>query len=223
MRTDTSTTNTDLQEIEASNRILTAANVITFARLCLIPVSVALLLQGHDIAAGLLFGLTAATDFVDGMVARKTNTVTKLGQILDPLVDRALIIAAVVSLLIVGRLPLWIVILVLLRDAYLIIGGSYLMGKRGIRVPVSYIGKVGMWFLCIGFAGLLLNVPILTGLGLCDYAFLPGFNSDPYCAFIWFAYIGLIISLTVTIIYTIRGIEALSHQNAESQGVADGK
>ena len=152
MRTDIITTNTNPQDIEASNRILTAANIITFARLCLIPISVALLLQGHDIAAGLLFGFTAATDFVDGMVARKTNTVTKLGQILDPLVDRVLIIAAVVSLLIVGRLPLWIVVLVLLRDAYLIIGGSYLMGKRGIRVPVSYIGKVGMWFLCIGFA-----------------------------------------------------------------------
>ena len=223
MRTDVITTNAQPQEGEASDRILTAANVITFARLCLIPVSVALLLQGHDIAAGLLFGFTAATDFVDGMVARKTNTVTKLGQILDPLVDRLLIIAAVVSLLIVGRLPLWIVILVLLRDAYLIIGGSYLMGKRGIRVPVSYIGKVGMWFLCIGFAGLLLNVPILSGLGWCDYAFLPGFNSEPYCAFIWFAYIGLIISLTVTVVYTVRGIKAISQQNAQSRGVTDGK
>ncbi|MDO4532924.1 MAG: CDP-alcohol phosphatidyltransferase family protein [Coriobacteriia bacterium] len=223
MRTDDITTSTQPQEGEASDRILTAANVITFARLCLIPVSVALLLQGHDIAAGLLFGFTAATDFVDGMVARKTNTVTKLGQVLDPLVDRLLIIAAVVSLLIVGRLPLWIVVLVLLRDAYLIVGGTYLMGKRGIRVPVSYVGKVGMWFLCIGFAGLLLNVPILTGLGWCDYSFLPGFNGEPYCAFIWFAYIGLIISLTVTVIYTVRGARALSEQNARKREVTDGK
>ena len=203
-------------EIEVSDRILTAPNVITFIRMCFIPVSVALLLDGHNIEAGILFGLTAATDFLDGMVARRTNTVTRLGQILDPFVDRLLIIAAVVSLLVVCLRPVWIVVLVLLRDGYLIIAGGYLMRKKGIRIPVSYLGKVGMWFLCIGFGGLILNIPIWDGLGLCDIAWLPIFNAEPYCAFMWSLYIGLLLSLSVTILYTKRGIDALRALNEET-------
>lgn len=196
-----------------SDRIITAANAITFARLCLIPVSFGLLLAGQNIVAGVLFGLTAATDFLDGMVARSTNTVTKLGQLLDPLVDRLLIIFAVLGLLITGRLPLWMVVLVILRDLYLVAGGAYLVGVQHIRVPVSYIGKVAMWFLCIGFAGLILNVPIVAGLGWCDFAWLPGFNGEPYCPFIMSAYIGLILSLTVTVLYTVRGARALADKS----------
>ena len=203
---------------EASNRILTAANVITFTRLLLVPVSLTLLIRGQDVAAGILFGITAATDFLDGLVARKTNSVTKLGQILDPLVDRVLIIAAVLGLLIVNRLPLWIVVVVLLRDAYLLVCGGYLQSRHHIRVPVSYIGKTGMWFLCIGFGGLILNMPIALGLGLCDWAFLPGFNADPYCIFIWFLYIGIILSLTVTVVYTHRGMVALKAALAAQEG-----
>ena len=207
--------------LEASDRIFTAANVITFIRLCMIPVSFGLLLDGKDIAAGICFGLTAATDFLDGMVARKTNTVTKLGQFLDPLVDRLLIIAAVVGLLIVGRMPVWIVVLIIIRDAYLIAGAAYLVKGHQIRIPVSYIGKVAMWFLCIGFGGLLLNVPILMGLGIVDYAFLPGLNSNPYCFFVWFLYIGMLLSLTVTVVYTVRGSKALAESKRRAKGAGN--
>lgn len=195
-----------------SDRVLTAANVITFTRLLLIPVSFGLLLAGDNIAAGILFAFTAATDFLDGMVARRTNSVTKLGQLLDPLVDRLLIIFAVLGLLITGRLPVWMVIVVLLRDLYLIAGGAYLVGHHNIRVPVSYVGKVAMWFLCIGFAGLILYMPIVNGLGWCDFGWLPGFNAEPYCPFIMFAYVGIILSLSVTVIYTVKGAKALSEK-----------
>lgn len=205
-----------VSEVAVSDRVFTLANGITFVRLCLIPIALWLLLSGNDIPAAVLFGITAITDFLDGMVARSTNTVTKLGQLLDPLVDRALIIGVVLGLLLVGRLPLWIVVLVLLRDAYLLICGYYLMHWHDIRVPVSYIGKVGMWFLCVGFGGLILNMPILDGLALVSTDQLPGFGPDPYCAFIWFAYIGIVLSLTVTVLYTYRGHVALSAKKREA-------
>ncbi|MBE6471113.1 MAG: CDP-alcohol phosphatidyltransferase family protein [Coriobacteriaceae bacterium] len=221
LETETVPTSVPAQE-EVSDRIFTVANFITFLRLCLIPISFALLLQGRDIAAGVLFGLTAATDFLDGYIARKTHTVTRLGQMLDPLVDRLLIISAVIGLLIVGRLPLWIVLVVLLRDIYVLGGGIYLIRKHGIRVPVSYIGKVGMWFLSIGFAGLLLNIPILAGMGWCDFTWLPGFSGEPYCWFIWILYIGLVLSLVVTVVYTVRGARALSAKLARQREVGDG-
>lgn len=205
-----------------SNRILTAANVITFARLCLIPVSFILLLRGENVPATVLFGLTAATDFLDGMVARKTNTVTRLGQILDPVVDRLLVIAAVLGLLVVGRLPVWVVVVVLLRDLYLVAGGAFLISAHGIRIPVSYVGKVGMWFLCIGFAGLILNMPIWPGLGWTSSTYLPGFGMDSYCGFVWFLYIGLFLALLVTVVYTVRGARALATKLAHDKEVRDG-
>lgn len=205
---------------EVSDRIFTAANVITFARLCLIPISVVLLVDGQNLAAACLFGIAAATDFLDGMVARKTHTVTRLGQVLDPVVDRVLIIAAVLGLLLAGLLPVWIVILVVLRDVYLLAGGAYLLKGHGIRIPVSYIGKTGMWFLCIGCAGLILNLPIVPGAGICDISWLPGFNADPCCAFIWVVYIGLALALAVTVVYTYQGIRAFRRRSREGGGAA---
>ena len=203
---------TPLNEIEASDKILTLANLITLIRLLLVPISFTLLINGQDIEAAALFALTAATDFLDGLVARKTNSVTKLGQLLDPLVDRVLIVSVIIGLLIIGRLPAWIVIFAIVRDAYLIIGGVWLVKGRSIRIPVSYVGKVSMWFLCIGFAGLVLNMPIIAGFGLCDFSWLPGFSSDMYCPFIWSVYIGIAMSFAATIIYTVRAVKALKNE-----------
>ena len=159
--------NSDDQEM-VTDRIFTAANVITFIRLIMVPVSLGFLLCGNDIVATVLFALTAATDFLDGQVARRTNTVSKLGQLLDPAVDRLLMICAVVGLLAVGRLPVWIVVVVLARDALLLVGGAWLLREHGIRVPVIYAGKVATTFLFIGLAGLMLNMPLVPGLGWCD-------------------------------------------------------
>ena len=111
---------------EVTNKIFTISNVITFIRLCMIPAYFVLLLNGYDLLATLLFAAAASTDFLDGQIARRTHTVSRLGQILDPAVDRLLMVFGVVGLLIVGRLPLWIIVFVIVRDAYLLAGGAYL-------------------------------------------------------------------------------------------------
>ena len=74
-------------EEEVTDRVFTVANVITFIRLCMTPVVLVLILCGQDIAATVVFSVTAATDFVDGQVARRTHTVSRIGQLLDPTVD----------------------------------------------------------------------------------------------------------------------------------------
>ena len=99
---------------EVTNKIFTIPNVISFIRLCMVPAFIVLLLKGNDIAATVLFAVAAATDFLDGQIARRTHCVSKLGQLLDPAVDRILMISGVVCLLIVGRLPLWVVLFVVL-------------------------------------------------------------------------------------------------------------
>jgi len=192
---------------EVSNKILTIPNVISFIRLCMVPVFFYELMIGNNVIACVLFALAAITDFLDGLIARSMNCVTKLGQILDPAVDRALVIFGVVGLTIVGRLPLWIVVLILLRDAVFLFGGGYILKRYSIRVPVIYLGKVVTTILFVGFAGLILYMPLIPGLGWCTFPWLPGFNADPCCWAIWLIYLGLILGAITSCYYVSQAIK----------------
>lgn len=189
-----------------SNRVFTIPNVISFARLCLVPVFFALLLDGRDVLAAIVFAIAAGTDFVDGQIARRTNTVTRLGQLLDPAVDRILMISGVVGVCMVGRAPIWVVLLIVARDLYLLYGGVVLTFRYKRRVPVVFAGKVATTFLFIGFAFLLLNFPQVAGLGVVSFSWLPGFSDAAVSIGIWFVYAGLFISLFTTshYIYSAR-------------------
>ncbi len=199
---------------EASNKILTIPNVISFARLCLVPVFLLLLFDGHNLAAAIVFAVAAGSDFIDGQIARRTNSVSKLGQLLDPAVDRILMISGVVGLCVVDRVPLWTVILIVARDLYLLYGGTVLTFKYHTRVPVVFAGKFATTLLFVGFALLLINAPQVAGLGLITTPLLPGFGADPWSLGIWFVYAGMLISVFTTAHYIysakklVRGIKA---------------
>lgn len=168
-----------------------------------------LLNDGHDLFATLLFAIAAGTDWIDGQVARRTNSVSRLGQILDPAVDRILMLSGVLGLLMIGRVPLWMVILVVVRDGLMLGGGAYLLARYKIHIPVIYAGKVTTATLLVGFAGLLLNMPLIPGLGITDISWLPGFNADPVSWGIWFVYIGLVLSLTTGVYYLYTALKRL--------------
>ncbi len=207
---------TDNETYEVSNRIFTLPNFLSFVRLCMVPVFLVLLVHGENLAATLVFAIAASTDWVDGHVARSTNTVTKLGQLLDPFVDRFLMISGVLGLLAIGRLPLWIVLLVVGRDLLMLIGGSYLMTRWKVRVAVIYPGKFATTFLYVGFAGILLDWPLLTGLGLVDAAWLPGFSADPYSWGFWFVYAGLLLAIATTTYYVRKGLQGMEAAKREA-------
>lgn len=193
----------DKRSTQASDRIFTVPNLISVIRLCLIPVYFVLLFNGYDLLAAFIFALAASTDWVDGQIARRTNSVSKVGQLLDPAVDRLLMISGVVGLFVVGRLPLWIIIVVLARDLVLLIGGAYTLRRYQVRVPVVFPGKVATALLFTGFAGLLLNWPLLPGLGVTDVAWLPGLGVQACSWGIWFVYAGLLLALVTTIYYIV--------------------
>lgn len=200
----------NLQDSEkVLDTIFTVPNLISFIRLCMAPVYLLLLSRGENAAAAVLFGIAASTDFVDGQIARRTHTVSKLGQLLDPAVDRVLMITAVFGLMLVGRLPVWIVVVVLLRDLLLLIGGVFLLQRYNVRVAVIYPGKFATTFLFVGFAGLLLNVPQVAGLGVCDIAWLPGLNSLTWSWGIWPVYAGLFLGVFTTTYYVVKGFQGM--------------
>ena len=194
------------QKTEAvTNRIFTIPNVISFIRLCMVPVYMVLLLNGYDLLAAFMFALAAGTDWIDGQLARRTNCVSKLGQLLDPAVDRILMSCGVIGLMLVGRLPIWIVFVVLGRDLMLLVGGAYLLKRYHERVAVIYPGKVATTFLFVGFAGLLLNMPLIGGLGWFEASWLPGFGFEACSWGIWFVYAGLLLGLFTTLYYVLAG------------------
>lgn len=190
-------------EEAVSNRILTVPNLISTVRLCLVPVFFVLLLDGHDELATAVFAIAALSDFVDGQVARRTHSVSKLGKLLDPAVDTALMVFGVVGCFLVGRLPLWIMVIVFAREAFLVIGGAILLKRFAITVSVIYPGKFATTFLFFGIAGLVLGYPLVPGLGIRDLPWLPGFDGMAAPWSIWFVYIGLVLQIAVTVYYCI--------------------
>lgn len=182
--------------------VYTLANAITLARLFLVPVFFALLLKGgEDMTAFAVFVVAASTDWLDGQIARRTHTVSVIGRAIDPVVDRLLIAAGVVGLYLVDRLPLWIMIVLILRDALLLTGAWVLEKQHRKRLDVVFLGKVATAVLLTGFSLLLLNWPFVPGLGVVQSAALPGWGTSEAPLGIWVVYVGTILSLTTAGIY----------------------
>jgi cardiolipin synthase (CMP-forming) len=200
--------------------VWSVANMITMIRLLLVPVFLVVFLESKspnaDLVAFVIFAVAALTDFLDGIVARSTHTVTELGTMLDPVVDRALIVAAVIGLFLTGRLPLWIALFFVVRDAYLL-GGVMYLERHGARRPaVSWTGKVTTAVVLAGFSLLILGRPMVPGLGLpaVEPAWLPGLGSAPAYLGIYLMYLGVAFSLAAAIQYTVEARRAL----AEARG-----
>ena len=116
-------------------------NLITLGRLCLVPALVYFVLLGEASAAFWVFILAGVSDALDGLLAKRLNCVTRFGTFLDPVADKALLVAAFVTLGMQDQLPLWLVILVVSRDL-MIVGGALLyqliMGELHLRpLPIS--------------------------------------------------------------------------------------
>jgi len=135
----------------ASPAVLTIPNALSFLRILLIPVFVALIVHRPTTTAGLLvFAATVATDWVDGWVARRLGQVSDLGRILDPVADRLAIAAGLVALVIRGAFPLWAALLILIRDGFVLVAGLVLLVGRRVRIEVRLIGKVATFSLMVG-------------------------------------------------------------------------
>lgn len=119
-------------------------NSLTIARLILIPVfllAASMKFLYADYAAAGLFLLAALTDSLDGYFARKKNEVTRLGNFLDPVADKILITAALISLVEMGRLPGWIAIIIISREIA-VTGLRALAAAEGTIIYPSRLGKI---------------------------------------------------------------------------------
>jgi cardiolipin synthase (CMP-forming) len=136
-----------------SDAILTVPNLLTFFRLGLIPVFLYVSLGANNMGwAVIIAALGFVTDLVDGKIARRFGQVSKLGIALDPLSDR-LGLASGAAVLIVKHLsPLWVVLVVVARDAALVLVGAPVLKARGLPIPpVTKVGKYGSFAVSVMF------------------------------------------------------------------------
>jgi cardiolipin synthase (CMP-forming) len=132
----------------ASSRIVTVPNLISTIRIVLIPAFVVLILDHDTTAAGLiLFGFVVATDWVDGVIARRTGQVSELGKILDPTADRLAIAAGLIALALRGVFPWWAALSILVRDVVVLVVGLVALLRGDLRIEVRWIGKVATFSL----------------------------------------------------------------------------
>ena len=135
-----------------TDRVFTIPNILTMLRLIAVPGFLWLLLGPHadGAAAGVLIA-SGFTDWLDGYVARSTGTISRLGQLLDPLADRLFILGALVGLLLRGMVPWWLPALLVGRDLVLA-GLMAALKRRGvIGLPVHFLGKAATFNLLLSF------------------------------------------------------------------------
>ena len=189
----------------SSSRVLTVPNAISAARIASIPVFVALILDHDTTTAGLiLFAIVVATDWIDGMIARRTGQVSDLGKVLDPVADRLAIAAGLIGLVLRGIFPLWAAAAILVRDLTVLVGGAVALARRGLRLEVRWIGKLATF-------SLMAAIPMVSwgslGLPLAATATVGG----------WAAYAVGIVEYYVAAFAYVGDIRRASYRDAGSE------
>lgn len=170
--------------MEKNNILKNIPNALTVLRFLLIPVILYFIFTGNYILAFVFFTISGITDIADGCIARKFNLISTFGKLMDPLADKLTQIATLASLVLTNIIPLWILIVVLLKEFIMIVGASFLYGKD-VVVYSRWYGKL---------ATVLLYIAIVFSL-LSKQFDLVGFISNVDIILYSFALISTIFSL----------------------------
>lgn len=148
-------------------------NLLTLARIFLVPLLVVVLLTkfegrqilgiNKDIVGAGIFALAALTDWADGYLARRRQQVTTLGQIIDPIADKLLVAAALISLVQLELTPAWMVAVIIGRE-FAVTGLRSIAFTRGVTIPASAFGKFKMTTQVTAILCLILGHQILPPL-----------------------------------------------------------
>lgn len=178
----------------------TLPNVIGFARLAAIPVFLVVALSssdGHDVLAAVLFGVIGWADYLDGFIARLTGQYSRLGAMLDPIIDRLLVISGMLVAWRFELLPRWAIAIVIAREVFVLAMSRYGM-RRGVALHINWAGRVGV--------APILGAPFFAMLGLHWLALV-------------LLYCGIVLALLATVLYARSGLlEIRAAGERESRG-----
>lgn len=120
------------------------ANILTMSRIALVPIYLILFYSSFEnrlLYSGIILILSGITDLLDGYFARKYNMVTKLGTMLDPIADKLTTFSVLISFASIKLIPIWILIVLGLKEFALIIGGGFLYYLENKAIPANMFGK----------------------------------------------------------------------------------
>ncbi len=151
---------------EDRSEIFNLPNSITLLRLAVIPVLFLLLLSPGRILSmviAVLFILASITDLIDGYVARKYNIVTTMGKFLDPLADKLIVSTAMIMMIPIGRIPAWIVAVIIMRDLF-VDGVRSVASADGLVIDASRLGKQKTLCQIVAVSALLIHYDTVFGI-----------------------------------------------------------
>lgn len=151
------------QREDLSAEIWNLPNSLTLLRIFLVPFLVVVLLtkfSGREYAGLAIFLVAAITDFFDGYIARRTNKITRLGTLLDPIADKLLISSALISLVELGLAPAWMIVIIIGRE-FAVSGLRSIAAQQGVTIAASPLGKSKTVSQVIAIAFLILGYEIL--------------------------------------------------------------
>ena len=169
----------------------TIPNAIGYARLAGIPVFLVVALSshnGHSVLAAVLYAVIGWADYLDGFTARLTGQYSRLGALLDPVIDRLLVVSGMVVAWHFALLPRWAIALAVARELFMLVISRYAL-KRGIELKINWPGRLG----------------VAPTMGAPFFAML-----DLHWLALISLYLGLALALTATVLYVQRGFQQLS-------------
>src|SRR5438445_5097699 len=157
------------------DELLNAPNLLTLGRIALIPIFLYLLYyenRRNSFLAATVYAVCALTDWLDGWLARVSDKVTTLGKFLDPLADKVIVLSALVMLVRLGRVPVWVVVIIVARE-FLISGLRTIAVSEGLVISASQGGKWKTSLQLTGIICLMLHyhysIDYLFGTAMTDF------------------------------------------------------
>ena len=173
----------------------TIPNAIVALRLAGIPVFLVLVYStddGHSVVAACLYFALALSDYLDGIAARVTGQYSRLGTIIDPFVDRLLVVAGMVACWSYELLPRWAIAILIARELLMLVLARYGM-RHGIDIAINWPGRIGIWWVLAAPFWAIIDVHVLALVGL---------------------YVGLALTLWSTALYIRDGLARLRVQRS---------
>ena len=175
----------------------TVPNAIGFARLAGIPVFLVLQLSspnGHDTVAIVLFAVIGWADYLDGFAARLTGQYSRLGALLDPVIDRLLVISGMAVCWHFELLPRWAIVVVIAREALMLALSRYAM-RRGLELEINWPGRLAV--------APIMGAPFFAMIGVHWLALV-------------LLYVGMALALSASALYVWRGAQQIRRQLSSS-------
>ena len=175
----------------------TLPNAIGYARLALIPVFLVVAFSsddGQDALAAVLFAVIGWADYLDGFAARLTGQYSRFGALLDPIIDRLLVISGMAVAWRFELLPRWAIAIVIARELFMLVASRYAL-RRGIALKINWPGRLGV--------APTMGAPFFAIAGVHWLA-------------LTLLYVGIALSLLATVLYVRRGLSELQQRKVSS-------